>query len=171
MQTPNHFSGVDIHWVAPQGIRFSLNSLMLLEKQNRHLIVSPYTHLALTLPIILIWHHVITGLPRGTSGKEASCQCRTHETCTGSLGWEAPLEKETATPSSILAWRIPWTEEPGRLRSMGVTKSQTWLKHLSTHIHMWLYLVFWINYSGTLGSRSYSGLRFGWLVRRFTGIL
>ena len=68
-------------------------------KQNRHLIVSPYTHLTLTLPIILIWHYVITGFPRGTSGKEASCQCRRHETCTGSLGWEAPLEKETATPS------------------------------------------------------------------------
>ena len=36
-----------------------------------------------------------------------------------SLGWEDPLEKETATHTSILAWRIPWTEEPGRLQSMG----------------------------------------------------
>ena len=35
------------------------------------------------------------------------------------LGWEDPLEKETATHSSILAWKIPWTEEPGRLQSMG----------------------------------------------------
>ena len=35
-----------------------------------------------------------------------------------SLGWEDPLEKEMATHSSILAWRIPWTEEPGRLQSM-----------------------------------------------------
>ena len=34
------------------------------------------------------------------------------------LGWEDPLEKEKATHSSILAWRIPWTEEPGRLQSM-----------------------------------------------------
>ena len=34
------------------------------------------------------------------------------------LGWEDPLEKEMATHSSILAWRIPWTEEPGRLQSM-----------------------------------------------------
>ena len=33
----------------------------------------------------------------------------------GSLGWKEPLEKETATHSSILAWRIPWTEEPGGL--------------------------------------------------------
>jgi len=36
-----------------------------------------------------------------------------------SLGWEDLLEKGTATHSSILAWRIPWTEEPGRLQSMG----------------------------------------------------
>ena len=35
------------------------------------------------------------------------------------LGQEDPLEKEMATPSSILAWRIPWTEEPGGLQSMG----------------------------------------------------
>ena len=34
------------------------------------------------------------------------------------LGWEDPLEKEMATHSSILAWRIPWTEEPGGLKSM-----------------------------------------------------
>ena len=36
-----------------------------------------------------------------------------------SLGWEDPLEKEIVTHSSILAWRIPWTEEPGRLQSTG----------------------------------------------------
>ena len=35
-----------------------------------------------------------------------------------SLGWEAPLEEGMATQSSILAWRIPWTEEPGRLQSL-----------------------------------------------------
>ena len=35
------------------------------------------------------------------------------------LGWEDPLEKEMATHSSIFAWKIPWTEEPGRLQSMG----------------------------------------------------
>ena len=36
-----------------------------------------------------------------------------------SLGWEDPLEKEMATHSSILAWKISWTEEPGRLQFMG----------------------------------------------------
>ena len=39
-----------------------------------------------------------------------------------SLGWEDPLEKGMATHSSILAWRIPWTEEPGRLQSMGLQR-------------------------------------------------
>ena len=41
------------------------------------------------------------------------------ETQVQSLGWEDPLEKETATQASILSWRIPWTEEPGRLPSVG----------------------------------------------------
>ena len=41
------------------------------------------------------------------------------ETCVRSLGQEDPLEKEMATHSSILAWRIPWTKEPGRLQYMG----------------------------------------------------
>ena len=41
------------------------------------------------------------------------------ETRVGSLGWEDPLEKEVATHSRILAWRIPWTEEPGGLQFMG----------------------------------------------------
>ena len=40
------------------------------------------------------------------------------ETQVRSLGWEVPLVKRMATPSSILAWRIPWTEEPGGLQSM-----------------------------------------------------
>ena len=45
------------------------------------------------------------------------------ETWVRSLGWEDPLEKEMTTHSSILAWEIPWTEEPGRLRSMGYKES------------------------------------------------
>ena len=41
------------------------------------------------------------------------------ETRVQSLGWEDPLENKMATHSSILTWRIPWTEEPGGLQSMG----------------------------------------------------
>ena len=58
----------------------------------------------------------------------------TPETWVQSLGQEDPLEKEVATHSSTLAWKIPWTEEPRRLQSMGsqrvrVTKSQTRLSN------------------------------------------
>ena len=44
------------------------------------------------------------------------------ETWVRSLGWEDPREKEMATHSSILAWKIPWMEEPGRLQSMGLQR-------------------------------------------------
>ena len=47
------------------------------------------------------------------------------ETWVQSLGWEDSLEKEMATHSSILAWRIPWTEESGGLQSMGHKESDT----------------------------------------------
>ena len=59
------------------------------------------------------------------------------ETWVQPLGWEDPLEKGIATHSSTLAWRIPWTEEPGRLQSMGSQRvSQTRLKQLSMHTHL-----------------------------------
>ena len=44
------------------------------------------------------------------------------ETWVQSLDWEDPLEKEIATHSSILAWRVPWTEQPGGLQSMGLQR-------------------------------------------------
>ena len=53
------------------------------------------------------------------------------ETWVQSLGREDPLEEETATHSRILAWRLPWTEEPGGLQFIGLQKSDTteWLTH------------------------------------------
>ena len=63
------------------------------------------------------------GLPRGFSGKESACQCTKHRV--QSLGREDPLEKGMATHSSILAWTIPWTEEPGGLQSWGRTELDT----------------------------------------------
>ena len=44
------------------------------------------------------------------------------ETWVRSLGWEDPLEMEMTTHSNMLAWRIPWTEEPGGLQSMGLQR-------------------------------------------------
>ena len=60
------------------------------------------------------------------------------ETRVWSMGWEDPLEKAMATHSSILAWRIPWTEEPGGLQFMGRKESDTTERlHVHVHVHMW----------------------------------
>ena len=56
-------------------------------------------------------------IPGGSDGKESACQVQF-------LGWEGFLEKGIAIQSSVLAWRIPWTEEPGGLQSI-VLQSQT----------------------------------------------
>ena len=56
----------------------------------------------------------------------------TQELWVGSLGREDPLEEEMATHSSVLAWNIPWTEEPGGLRSMGSEESDA-TEHARTH--------------------------------------
>ena len=58
------------------------------------------------------------------------------ETWIRSLGWEDPLKKEMATHSSIHAWRIPWTEEPGGL-VYRVAKSQIWLSNQHFQVHMY----------------------------------
>ena len=67
------------------------------------------------------WH------PGGSVGKEPSCQCRKHETRVGSPGRIDPLEKEMASHSSILAWKILWSEELGGLQTMGLQElDRTW---------------------------------------------
>ena len=58
------------------------------------------------------------------------------ETHVLSLGWEDPLEKGTATHSSILAWRIPWREEPGGLQSIGSKRVGHELVTKHTHIQI-----------------------------------
>ena len=62
----------------------------------------------------------------------------TQERQVPSLGWEGPLEEEMATRSSILAWRIPWLEEPGGFIVHGVSQSQT--QQATEHAHMHPYL-------------------------------
>ena len=63
--------------------------------------------------------------------QRVKCQPTTWETQVQSLGWEDPLEKDMATHSSILAWKIPWTEELAGLQSMGSQESDRteWLNH------------------------------------------
>ena len=62
----------------------------------------------------------IGGFPGGAKGKEPACQCRRRKRC-GFNPWVRmiPWREGKATHSSILAWRIPWTEDPGELQSIG----------------------------------------------------
>ena len=71
----------------------------------------------------------ILGFPGGSVVKNLSA---VQQTPVRSLDGEYPLEKKMATHSSILAWEIPWREEPGRLQSMGSQKSWTQLGNLTT---------------------------------------
>ena len=66
------------------------------------------------------------------------------ETRVLSLGWEDPLEKEMAPHSSFLAWNIPWTEEPGRLQSMGSQKSRTRLSDFTSYIYIYIYIYIYL---------------------------
>ena len=69
---------------------------------------------------IYIWPYFMAcSLGASLVAQRIKCLPAMQETWVWSLGWEDPLEKEMATHSSILAWRIPWTEEPGGLQSMG----------------------------------------------------
>ena len=60
--------------------------------------------------------------PGGSVSKESTCIAGDPDSI---LEWENPLEKEMATYSSILAWKIPWTEKPGGLQSMGSQELDT----------------------------------------------
>ena len=84
--------------------------------------LSPFT-VPLKLPKHCKWLHPYLGFPGGSSAKEPACQCRRHKRCGSNpqVG-KIPLEEGTATLSSILAWRIPWTEEPGGLQSVGLQR-------------------------------------------------
>ena len=74
-------------------------------------------HIPLWGPFVSAQHSFV-GFPEGSTDKESTCDEETQETQVQSLDQKDPLEEEMATPSSILARRIPWTEEPGRLQSM-----------------------------------------------------
>ena len=75
-----------------------------------------------TREVLFIFLSPSRGLPRWLSGKESACHCRKCETWVRSLGQEDPLGEEMATHSSILAWKILRTEEPGGLCSIGLQR-------------------------------------------------
>ena len=68
----------------------------------------------------------------------------------GDLGWEVPLEEAMATHSSILAWRIPWTEEPDRIQSMRLQRvGHDWVTNTVYMTHDWLNPQMWnLGYGG-----------------------
>ena len=70
----------------------------------------------------------LLGLPGGLSGKESACSARKQRLSP----WECPLEDEMETHSNIIAWEIPWTQEPDELQSIGWQRVK-WDKHTHTY--------------------------------------
>ena len=85
---------------------------------------------------------VYWGFPAGSDGKESACNAGDMSLI---LGSEDPLEKGMTIHSSILAWRIPWTEEPGKLQSMGLQRvGHNWATNIFT-FNIPLGLPWWLN--------------------------
>ena len=80
-----------------------------------------------------------TGFPVGSVERNPPSMQKMQEMRVWSLGWEDPLEEEMATHSSTLAWKIPWTEEPGGLQSAGSQRVRhhwgKWRMHAHIHMH------------------------------------
>jgi len=72
------------------------------------------------------------------------------ETQVQSLSWDEPLKKEMATNSSILAWKIQWTEEPGELQSMGLQEGQIQLSDLTTTMRKTIFILMEVTNSSVL---------------------
>ena len=85
--------------------------------------ITPIPASVCTLPLSLCFKETLRAFPVAETIKNLPAM---QETQVQSLGWEDPLEKEMATHSSILAWRIPRTEEPGELLSMGFPRREYW---------------------------------------------
>ena len=78
--------------------------------------------------VLLLWHPYLASLVAQRLKRLPPMR----ETQVRSLGWEDPLQKEMVTHSSILAWRIPWTEKPGRLQFTGSQRvGHDWMTSLS----------------------------------------
>ena len=85
-----------------------------------HVLMENLTESAVYVHVILFAYiSYCIWLPRWPGSEEPACQCWRHKRPGFDLSWEDPLEEGMATHSSFLAWRIPWTEEPGGLLSPG----------------------------------------------------
>ena len=119
------------------GCHFLLQGIFLTQRLNLCLLHGqadslPMNHHRLTYTHCYIWNRWASLVTQGLKHLPPM-----RETWVWSLGQEDPLEKEMATCSSILAWRIPWMEEPGRLQSTGSQRVRhdwaTSLTHSLTH--------------------------------------
>ena len=98
--------------IPPHCLNFQLHEVLIL-------LLSFFSHFSILAALSL-------GFPGGSVVKNLPAKQGAQ---IWSLCWENPLEKEMATHSSILTWRIPWTEEPGGLQSTGLQKNQTQLSY------------------------------------------
>ena len=112
-----------------------LPSLGMLNSQFALIWLQCYSNIPaepLIPPFMLGWRHWVSQVTLAVKNPPANAgdirECRVW-----SLGWGNLLEEGMATHSSILAWRIQWTEEPGKIQSIE-PQSWTWLKQLSTHV-------------------------------------
>ena len=98
----------------------------VLEARILEWVASSFGFHFLTLRLFVCFGNL--GFPGGASGQDPTCHCKTHNKWGfNSLVGKIPLEEEMATHSSILAWIIPWTEEPGGLESTGSQRfGQDW---------------------------------------------
>ena len=102
----------------------------------------PFIHLSFIhlsihslLTPVLELHHYICNIGASLVAQLVKNLSAVQETWVRSLGWGDPLEKEMATHSRILAWKISWTEEPGRPQSMGSQRvGHDWVTSLSLYI-------------------------------------
>ena len=113
-----------LHWDYWFGVRISWRwSVLLITSCWRYKVSCEYD--ADVKLILINWTSLIAQMVKHLPVMQ--------ETQVWSLDWEDPLEKEEATHSSILAWKIPWTEDPGRLQSMQLQRvGHDWVTHTHT---------------------------------------
>ena len=91
----------------------------------------------LLIKVLLVTANNLLGFPGGSVSKESTCNAGDYLKGIRSLNREDPLEKKVATHSSILAWKIPWTKEPGGLQCIG---SQRIVFNLETKPMVWVFI-------------------------------
>ena len=98
------------------------NSHLTCFQEPNYLSIYIYLYLSIYLSIYIYIYKIYVYIWASLVAQLVKTLPAMQETQVWSLGWEDPLEKEMATHSNILAWRIPWTDEPGRLQSRGLQR-------------------------------------------------